>query len=368
MTSIIIVGAGVVGASLAWRLSQSGASVTLVETFRPGGGSSGLSFAWPNAHDKKPRAYHELNLAGMAAHKALIEEWDNARWAHGGGHLEWYADAAGLAGQQERVKRLQDWDYEVEWLDGAELRRLEPDLEPGIADDHPVAWFPNEGWIDPVLYVQAMLAAARRHGASLVQARAVDLVIESGKAKGIRTAEGGTLAADLVVNCAGPDINSFVTDPALQVPLRSTPGLTVLTPPLPLGVTHILHKNDCALRPDGAGRLLVHSAALDKEIDPHTAEPRPDLPAVIELVRRVGVMFPEVAGFSPEGVRIGWRPIPGDTLPAIGPVPGLDGYYVVVTHSGVTLAALLGRLVAEDVLSGRIDPLIEPFRAARFFA
>src|ERR1700730_3835280 len=67
MIKTIVIGAGVMGASVAYRLAQAGAAVTVLEATRVGGGTSGISFAWINAHKKPPKVYHDLNVAGMKA-------------------------------------------------------------------------------------------------------------------------------------------------------------------------------------------------------------------------------------------------------------------------------------------------------------
>ena len=92
MTKIIVIGAGVIGASVAYRLAQAGAEITVLEATRLGGGTSGTSFAWTNAHRKPPKPYHDLNVAGMKAHAALRDEFGAIPWWHGGGSLEWVSE------------------------------------------------------------------------------------------------------------------------------------------------------------------------------------------------------------------------------------------------------------------------------------
>src|ERR1700736_7078091 len=75
MIKTIVIGAGVMGASAAYRLAQAGAAVTVLEATRIGGGTSGISFAWTNANKKPPKPYHDLNVAGMKAHAALPNEF-----------------------------------------------------------------------------------------------------------------------------------------------------------------------------------------------------------------------------------------------------------------------------------------------------
>jgi glycine/D-amino acid oxidase-like deaminating enzyme len=74
---------------------------------------------------------------------------------------------------------------------------------------------------------------------------------------------------------------------------------------------------------------------------------------------------PGLAGVGLEAARVGWRPMPGDGLSAVGPVPDLPGYWLVFTHSGVTLGPLLGRLVATAITSAESDSLLAPFRPDR---
>src|SRR4029077_10258924 len=143
MTKMIVIGAGVIGASVAFRLAQAGADVTVFEATRIGGGTSGgasgVSFAWTNAHKKPPKPYHDLNVGGMKAHAALRDEFGATPWWHGGGSLEWGPEAA-RAAQREKVEKLQSWGYAAEWIDRKKVHELEPDIDPAVIGDAPVAY------------------------------------------------------------------------------------------------------------------------------------------------------------------------------------------------------------------------------------
>jgi glycine/D-amino acid oxidase-like deaminating enzyme len=93
----------------------------------------------------------------------------------------------------------------------------------------------------------------------------------------------------------------------------------------------------------------------------------PSFPQAVELVQRATMLFPHLAALRPEAVRIAERAIPGDGLSAIGPIPGVEGYYIVVTHSGVTLAPHLGRVAAHEIVNGEHSPELDAFRPDRFF-
>ena len=129
MIKTIVIGAGVMGASAAYRLAQAGAAVTVLEARRIGGGTSGISFAWTNAHKKPPKPYHDLNVAGMKAHRALADEFGATPWWHGGGSLEWEAEPDRTA-QRENVEQLQAWGYAAEWITSRQAQELEPDIDP----------------------------------------------------------------------------------------------------------------------------------------------------------------------------------------------------------------------------------------------
>src|SRR5580704_7436207 len=191
MIRTIVIGAGVMGASVAYRLAQAGATVTVLEATRIGGGTSGISYAWTNAHPKPPKPYHDLNVAGMKAHAALREEFGATPWWHGGGSLEWEAES-GRAAQRENIEQLLAWGYAAEWIDRNQVLELEPDIDPATIGDAPVAYFPEEGWLDPVVYAHAMLSAARRrHGAKIIcGARVTDLMITADRVRGVRLADG----------------------------------------------------------------------------------------------------------------------------------------------------------------------------------
>jgi len=227
MTRIVVIGAGVMGASVAYRMTLAGASITVLEAGRIGGGTSSCSFAWTNSNSKTPRAYHELNVAGMKAHAALADELGATPWWHGGGNVEWTLPEQ-RATQQANVERLQSWGYAAEWITPAQLLELEPDIDPALIGDAPIAYFPEEGWLDPVVYVAAMLGAARSHGASVISGVSVsESVVRGGRVTGVKTADGRLFEADMVVNCAGRWANDPVSDAGLHLPLAPTVGFLV---------------------------------------------------------------------------------------------------------------------------------------------
>ena len=75
---------------------------------------------------------------------------------------------------------------------------------------------------------------------------------------------------------------------------------------------------------------------------------------------------PALARARVEATRVGVRPMPRDEKPIVGTIPGLEGFYVAVSHSGVTLGPLWGRIAAAEVLDGVRDARLAPYRPERF--
>src|SRR5258708_39517236 len=128
--AIVVSGAGVYGAAVAASLARGGARVTVVDAGAPAGGTSGATFSWINSCGKQPRTYHDLNVAGMEAHRKLAAEVPHSDWYHEGGNLEWAADDRGGEELRTKVAGVLDYGYDARWLSRAEALRLAPDMDP----------------------------------------------------------------------------------------------------------------------------------------------------------------------------------------------------------------------------------------------
>jgi glycine/D-amino acid oxidase-like deaminating enzyme len=360
----VVIGGGVVGASVAHRLARAGVEVTLLEGGHLAGGTSAATFAWINSNDKSPIEYHRLNVAGMAEYARLRREFGTAPWLHLDGNIEWADDAAGEAALRGKVAHLHGWAYPAEMLPVAALRDLEPELVPParVAE---FAFYPSEGYVDVPAMVGTLVRAAQETGAKvLTGCRVTELVFEQGRVRGVMTAQGERVEADLVVSCTGRWTDQVVALAKVRIPLAPTTGLLAISSPSTLGLRAILHTHAVTLRPDGAGRIMMRAG----EFDPTVRADGPVVPlpqACDQILSRAIRVLPALAGVGLEAARIGVRPIPSDGHPLVGPVPGAGGLYVVCTHSGVTLGPLLGRLVSQEIVNGRADPRLGPFRVER---
>lgn len=361
---IVVIGGGVVGASVAYRLSQAGAAVTLLDAGRLAGGTSASSFAWINSNNKAPLEYHRLNAAGVAEHSRLRQEFGTAPWLHMDGNVEWSGDSSANATLHSKVERLRGWGYEAELLPITALRELEPELLPPH-DATEFAFYPLEGYVDVPVLVGVLGRAAEKLGAKIrTGCRVAAFALEQGRVRGVVTARGEHITADLVVNCAGRWADQVAAFGGARVPLAPTTGLLAISFPSPVSLRSVVHTPAVNLRPDGGGRIVMQADELDATVQEDTPlVPLP--PACRRLLERARRVLPGLAGTALEAARVGVRPMPSDGHSLVGPLPGAAGTYLVCTHSGVTLGPLLGRLVADEVVRGVVDPRLRPFRPER---
>ncbi len=368
----MVIGAGVIGASVAARLASSGLRVTLLEADQPGRATSRWSFAWLNSNDKAPRPYHDLNHAGIRAWADLAPDLDGDAWYRPVGHVELAACAAELAA---RVRRLAEWGYDARLIDPAEAAKLEPSLRPQ-APGAAAAFFPGEGYVLTEPLIARLVAQAMRHGANVLtgeQGRVTGLEAGPGSALRVRTAAGATLEADDVVCCAGrwvPELAALAcaTAPvpllAWDTPGATAPGLVVQVGPVtPPGPARLIHTPEISLRPHPGA--LLHLEAPDAKVDLHTPEPELRRWAA-ELLHRAQRTVHGLDDARVVTYQVCVRPMPTDGQSIVGRLPGAPALYVAVTHSGVTLAAHLATLIAADLTTGTPPAALAPYRPARF--
>ena len=341
--NVVVIGAGVYGAAVSAALRRREARVTVVDAGVPGGGTSGATFSWLNSCGKQPRGYHDLNVAGMVAHQEMAAK-AGGDWYHEGGNLEWVGrDVDRL---RDKVERVLDYGYEARWLTRAEALRLEPDLDPAALPADGIAYFPQEGWLDPVRMIGFLLA-----GTDVVRRDAVvGFDVGGERIQAVRLASGRRLDADAVVNCAGPRAAEVAALAGLSLPMRNTSGTLVVTSPVAVSVARVVHAPRVHLRPDGGGRLLLHG---HDDADPAT------------VFADAVALYPGIEGGAVETVRVGERPIPGDGLPVLGRVAALPNFHFAVSHSGATLSVHAGDLVAAEVMGEEV-PDLAPYRFERF--
>jgi glycine/D-amino acid oxidase-like deaminating enzyme len=347
---VIVIGAGIVGASLAWHLGRAGSRVTVVEAERePGGLATRASFSWINAAAGNPEAYFRLRMAAIAGWRRLAAEVAGLGVRFPGG-LAWDLPRPEL---EAYCAAHAGWGYRIRLVERDEIARLEPN----IATPPDCAVFAeDEGMVEAPGAARALMAAS---GADVLGLEQVDAIrLDGGRVAGI--AGSVNLDADAVVVAAGVASPDLLSTAGVDFQLDSPAGLLMYTRPHRRLIERLLVAERLHVRQAADGRFFAGTDFLGT----FDAE-RPE-ETVMDLMAGISGLLRGTQGLEPEGFTIGERPTPRDGFPALGAVPGIAGLYVAVTHSGVTLAPAVGEFLAREIETGEVDPLIAPYRFSRF--
>lgn len=368
-----VVGNGIVGASIAFHLARAGAQVTTFEKAQPASGATKNSFAWLNAFVSDPH-YRDLRLSSLQAYHDLDRRLQlGITWA---GYINWASTAEEAALVRATGAQLQGTPYPVRSISAAELTGTVPSLVTG-----PVAaaiFSRVDGHLDPVRVTKRFLTEARRQGArTLYSCEVQDLDLRGDVLAGVVTTRG-RVPLDRLVVAAGVDTPSILAKAGFDLKLRHAPGILAHSKPVP-AVTPIVF--------DAPGGVSFKQMSDGSVVGTDSPEP-PDIPVHHEIRRsaidfpdealrtlhgnriltKIAAFFPAARGVALDRLTLGFRPMPIDDLPVVGAVPGTPNVYVVVTHSGVTLAPILGRYVTQEVLRNSPAKSLTPYRPERFLS
>jgi glycine/D-amino acid oxidase-like deaminating enzyme len=346
VVDVVVVGSGIVGASVAYHAARQGASVILLERSLPGSGVTGASFGWiGSASGHWPGGAQDLRGAVLADYRRLEAELPavRARWT---GSLAWSSSSAGAGDRCGPGQRV---------VGGAEILAIEPQLR----TPPPSAIFTaSDGGIDARGVTKALVAAARDHGARVWSGTAATaLRTAGGRVVGVESS-AGSFRCRTVVLATGRDAPALCAPLGVELPVGSSPAVLIEVA-APAGLVRtVVATPDLEVREVRDGRLLMTvpypADASARDLHLLTARARRLLVSILRGADDVDVVK----------VGVGDRPMPADGAPIIGGVG--PGAYVAVLHSAVTLAPTVGRLVVDEILTGADAAELRRCRPARF--
>ncbi len=352
---IVVVGAGIVGASLAYHLTRANARVTLIDkASNSASGATEKSFAWITVAHDAPKTYITLRQQALADWHRVEDELKGQLKIDWSGALTWRADPA----ETERiVGKLIDAGYQVCLVDRPQIRRLEPNLK----DVPPQAMLAeHEGAIDSRLTTEVLITAACQAGATIQLGNKVLSVMTNGsRVTGVVTAHG-KIRADRVVLATGIHTALLCQPLHVTLPINVSPAiLLAFHTPHPF-VNRIISNPLLEIRAASATRILCAEDYVDESIENN---PQAIAQRSLEKIKQ---QWQSIGSIRVMNVMVGKRPVPGDGLPVISRTTQIEGLYVLVMHAGTTLAAVVGRLAASELLSGQDEFLLSSYRLARF--
>ena len=349
---VLIVGSGIIGASIAWHLARAGAEVTVLDGAAAGGLATRTSWAWINASWGNPEPYFRLRERAMLEWRRLDREVPglSVNWCGG---LIWDLPPEEL---EAYARQHAAWGYGIRRVDRAGILRIEPNLKnpPDLA-----LHVAEEGVVEPLAAARAMLAGAEALGARVIAHAHVKWLVEDGGRVAGAMTEEGVIHADEIVVAAGAGTVQLLDSIGIKLKLTTPPGLLAHSKPAPELLRGLVMSPGLHVRQTAEGRLV--SGTDFAGADPVGAAGD----AARELHGKVQAMVRGAESLELDFHTIGYRPTPADGFPAIGRPRSRDGLYIAVMHSGMTLAPAVGLFATREVLEDNRDPLLAPYHPDR---
>jgi glycine oxidase len=368
---LIVVGAGAIGLSCAWRCAKAGMSVLVLERAEPGAGASGVAagmLAPVTEASFGEEALLALNLEARAQWPAFAAELEELTALPTG-----YRDSGALVvaadrDDAEELRRLHAFQGELgldaEWLGPREARRREPGLAPRIAG---AIYAPQDGQVDPAAVVRALAMALESAGGELRNGVEVTgLQSTAGRVSGVAVAGGETLASSAVLIAAG----AWSAEGQLAIESSAPPVRPVKGQLLELRVrrghrppaSHVIRTPRCYLVTRRDGSVVLGATQEEQGFDTAvTAD------GVYRLLEAAWEVLPDVGELELVRARAGLRPGTPDNSPAVGP-GDVEGLVWATGHhrNGVMLAPLTGRAVAQLLTDGELPSVFASCSPERF--
>jgi glycine oxidase len=366
---VAVIGAGVIGLGIAWRLAQRGARVAVFDKSAAGSGATHAAAGMLAAHlEAEPREENlvALNRASQQLWPAFAADLEAASDMAVDLRTEGTLLLALTGDDQSRLKHVlafqKSLGLPLEWLSTAEVRRREPHLTPTISG---AIFSPQDHQVDNRAVAAALRVAALKVGVALHENTEVErVVISDNRVTGIGIA-GEIFPADIVVLAAGAWSRGIAGLPTAALPpVRPVKGQMLalrMDPQAPL-LSHVVWAPGAYLVPRKDGRLLIGATVEEKGFDPNLTAG-----GQLALLEATWRALPAIEELPIHEMWVGFRPGSRDDAPIIGesPVPGLiyaTGHY----RNGILLTPITAEAIAALVMDGRADPRVANFGFGRF--
>ena len=366
---VVIIGAGVIGLGIAWRLAAR-AAVNVFDRGKAGGGASHAAAGMLAAACEAEPGEETLVALGRESQARWPAFADELQQASGidvelrpEGTLVLALtgdDAAEIAHRLEFQRRL---NLPLEWLSAAATRVREPHLAGKIAG---ALFSPQDHQVDNRKLARALRIAAESAGAVVHEHRPVrEIIARGGRTKGVLLDDGAIAAADVVVLAAGAWSRGIAgLPPDGRPPVRPVKGQMLalrMDAAAPL-LNHVVWAPGAYLVPRRDGRLIVGATVEEKGFDETVTAG-----GVLTLLEAAWRALPAVEELPIDEIWVGHRPGSRDDAPILGRGP-LEGLFYATGHhrNGILLTPVTADAMARLVLDDVVEPVIQPFALARF--
>ena len=374
---VIVIGGGVIGSSVAYHLSERKMSVVLIEKDGLVSGTSGACDGLVYLQSKRPGAHLKLAMESRKRFDSLAHELDQDIEFRSHGGMIVVETQEELDAMRLFVEDQKETGLEVALLDGKQARELEPSLSEGILG---CTYSPLDGQVNPIALALAFLRRAKGKGAKIFPHTGVQgFRLENHRIVQVMTA-AGVIETKQVVNAAGvhaPEISRML---GVEIPIQPRRGQLVVTeacaPLLKRGLLsakYIAAKYNPALaateelgisiEQTKSGGFLLGSTREFVGFDRRTT-----WSAMQRIAVQTSGILPALRDLRAIRTFAGLRPSTPDGLPILGPVPGVEGFFMAAGHEGdgIALSPITGQIIAEWIAVGSAGMDVSPFNVERF--
>ncbi len=364
---VVIIGAGIMGCSIAYHLAERGVrDVVVLERDQIGRGATADA-----AGGIRLQFSTETNIR---LSQISLEYWEQFEERFGvdinlrqQGYLFLLTSQDDVPVFQHNLELQQSLGVPVRWVSPEDIRELNPSV---LVDDVIGGTFcPRDGWADTSTSTMGFAQAARRAGVRIFEESPVSgIVVEGGRVTGVQTGNA-TIATPLVICCAGPQTNAVSRLAGLDLPIHPYRRMSFITEPFDLIPSTVPMTIEFArslyFHPESHGFLFGMSNKDEPSSENKVVDDDWMVATVEALIERAPI-------FEQAEILRGWAgfyEVTPDDNPLVGPVPDLDGFLVAAGFSGhgFMQGPAIGRVVAEIVVDGAASTIdVSAFRPSRF--
>jgi glycine/D-amino acid oxidase-like deaminating enzyme len=364
---VVVLGGGILGVSSAMQLARLGAQVTLVTESGLADQASGRSLAWLNSARFRSAEYHRLRMIGIDRYRTLAARYPDAPWLRFDGGLTWDADDE-MNKIAEVFAHEQSIGYDAQLLAPEQVAAVTPGVDPDAVTRQGAIFNPGEGWVDLPSVSRVLLDEFSKLGGEIVtQVGRASVAVKGGRVTGVSTATGRRFEADAVLVAAGAAVPKIVAEVGYTIPDATPISLLVRSKPLKVALRAVLNTPRVAVRPTPDGAIVFDSAWSEDEVIRRadgTYEVKES--TIQQLMNEASAVLAGNPKIELDFYGVGPKPVPKDGEPVLGALDGIPGYYVAFTHSGATMGLITGELLAREIVTEEVSPLLATFRPNRF--
>lgn len=376
---VIVIGAGVVGCSIAWNLAHLGAGrVVVFDRGRIGEGTSAQSSGILRTHYSVPENI-DLAVRSLTVFRRFAQELDDEEAACGlveCGYLIAAPDGAKAQALDAALSAQLTRGIAVQRLSASQARELLPIAR--LDDAALIGYEPHAGYADAHLTTTAYARAARRRGVRIVESMAVHaLQVVAGRVVGVQT-PAGPWAAPVVVSAQNIWTPELVAAVGVEVPVvAERHRVLALACEASPYTRHMPVFKDLAsrgllyARSYGGNQMLVSEGLAGEVLDtPDVAPGDVPMDLVADIGEQVADRFPAWGDAGLASAWTGVYDVTPDWNPVLGAAPGVQGLYLATGFSGhgFKLSPAVGRVIAQAALGHQTDVSLAPYRLERFAA